>query len=187
METAIRWSPFSTADQQRFLIADVAGNNLQFCEIVARSGNRLDYRTIHEVSKLPNFTAFDWSRHDESVVAIGTSGGEARVVRVDSRESGPEFTHVFPVKLQRKCNSIAFNRFGLLASGLDRARNDSSLNIYDTRVQISSSMQMEPNRKLSLSEVVSNVKFFNDQPDVLLAGIARQGIRLYDLRGMYRP
>jgi len=165
------------------MIADVASNHLQFCEVSSKIGTRLQYRVTHKVSNLPNFTAFDWSRYDESIVAIGTAGGEARVIRLASQDGQSEITHVFPVKLQRKCNSIAFNGL-MLAVGLDRARNDSSLNVYDTKSQSTSSSQLEPLRRLSISEIVSNVKFFNDQADVLLAGIARQGIRMYDLRGL---
>lgn len=186
MEIAVRWSPFSTTDRQRFLIADVAGDRLQFCEVSSEISTRLEHRVTHEVSNLPNFTAFDWSRNDESIVAIGTVGGEARVIRLASQDDQSDITHVFPVRLQRKCNSIAFSTNGLLAAGLDRARNDSSLNVYDIKSQLTGSLQLEPSRKLSISEVVSNVKFFNDQADVLLAGIARQGIRMYDLRGLSR-
>jgi len=183
MEAAIRWSANSTSDVQRFLIADVAGNSLRYCETQQLKNKYLSYKQISKRDKLPNFTAFDWSRNDENLVAIGTAAGEARIIRINATEPQNETLQAFPVRLQRKCNSIAWNSNNFLATGLDRTRNDSSLNIYDTNIPWSQSNPAEPFRKYSLTEGVTNVKFFNDQPDVLLAGIARQCIRIYDLRG----
>lgn len=184
MEAAIRWSANSSSEVQRFLIADVAGNSLRYCEAQQLKNNELSYKQISKRDKLPNFTAFDWCRNDESLVALGTAAGEARIIQIDSLENKPDFLQSFPVRLQRKCNSIAWGSKDLLATGLDRARNDSSLNIYDTRT-LSSSTQAEPLRKFSITEGVTNVKFFADQPDVILAGISRQCIRIYDLRGKW--
>ncbi|KAJ4324607.1 hypothetical protein N0V94_001177 [Neodidymelliopsis sp. IMI 364377] len=40
----------------------------------------------------------------------------------------------------------------------------------------------EPYKKLASSEAVSSIKFFANQPDMLLAGVQRQYVRIYDLR-----
>lgn len=70
----------------------------------------------------------------------------------------------------------------LLATGLDRVRNDVCLNIYDmndSRV----TAKDEPYKKLASSEAISSIKFFTGQPDMLVAGVSRQYVRIYDLRG----
>lgn len=137
----------------------------------------MTYSQLCVRDKLPNYTAFDWSKRDENIVAIGSASGEAVIVHVDTDRP----LHSFTIKHQRKCNSIAFSSKNLLATGLDRVRNDVCLNIYDIE-HLSSNK--EPYRKLASSEAISSIKFFSSQPDTLVAGVARQCIRLYDLRGM---
>lgn len=188
MEAAIRWSQSSSQDSQRFLIADVAGNRLQYGRITSTKKNKVEYTTIFQREKLPNFTAFDWSRDDERLVALGTSVGKCKVISIDPERSHSD-VQAFPVKLQRKCNSTCFSRDNLLAVGLDRIRGDSSLNIHDLNVE-SSQSRSEPYRRLTGAEVITNVKFFSDQPNTLIAGsggVARHGhsLKLFDLRGSW--
>lgn len=183
MEAAIRWSPHSTPATPRFLIVDVAGNRLRLCQVVDTKNGKISYKQISQRDKLPNFTAFDWSKTDESFVAVGSASGEANLVQVDSeRSSQSQFIYSFPIRNQRKCNSIAFSTNNVLATGLDRVRNDFCMNIYDLNAG-SPTLQAEPYRKLASSEAVFSVKFLPSDPNLLIAGVARQCIRLYDLRG----
>ena len=184
MEAAIRWSPHSTQQQPRFLIIDVAGNRLRLCEIESFVGSKVNYRQLLIRDKLPNYTAFDWSKKDPDVVAIGSASGEAHIVQLDPTKPEGDFLHAFPIRHQRKCNSIAFSHKNLLATGLDRVRNDVCLNIYDMNDARFTSKD-EPYKKLASSEAVSSIKFFAGQPDTLLAGVQRQYIRMYDLRGKF--
>lgn len=141
---------------------------------------QVSYDTIWQRDKLPNFNAFDWSRTDENLVAIGTELGEARVMRTDSTSSSD---HSFPLRLQRKCNSLAFNTTHRLAVGLDKTRNDpSALRVYDLQASDAATSH-DPGRRINVSDAVTNIKFFNDQPDVLLCGVFRKCLSLYDLRG----
>ena len=160
------------------MVVDVASNRLRLCEVDDFGYKDLKFRDVARRDKLPNFTAFDWSKNEESVVAIGLSTGEAAVLRLDDESDAP---YVFSIKHSRKCNSIAFSTQNLLATGLDRVRNDFSLNVYNLESEPSSSN--EPLRKLSSSEAITSIKFFSEQPETLLAGVSRQCIRLYDLRG----
>jgi hypothetical protein len=189
METAIRWSPHSTQQNRRFLIIDVAANRLRLCE-VNEINKRLDnnnkekvtYKQLCVRDKLPNYTAFDWSKTDERFVAIGSASGEAILVKLDADHPHDDYLHPFPIRHQRKCNSIAFSSKNFLATGLDRVRNDVCLNIYDVNIPNPSSP--EPYKKLASSEAISSIKFFSGQPDTLVAGVSRQCIRIYDLRGV---
>ncbi|KAI4651871.1 hypothetical protein J4E93_002067 [Alternaria ventricosa] len=181
MEAAIRWSPHSTRDNPRFLIIDVAGNRLRLCQIEEFSKSKVNYKQICIRDKLPNYTAFDWSKKDPSVVAVGSASGEATIVTLDPDKPDHDYIHSFSIRHQRKCNSIAFSAKNLLATGLDRVRNDVCLNIYDmndSRV----TAKDEPYKKLASSEAISSIKFFNGQPDMLVAGVSRQYVRIYDLR-----
>jgi hypothetical protein len=185
MEAAIRWSPHSTPESPQFLIVDVAGNRLRLCEVESLESKNIKYKSICQRDKLPNYTAFDWSKTEPYFVAVGSAIGEANLIRIDpDRSPLEENTWSFPIKHQRKCNSIAFSHKNYLATGLDRVRNDLCMNIYDLNV-ISSpgSRQQDPTRKLATSEPISSIKFFDNQPDMLICGVTRQCIRIFDLRG----
>lgn len=183
MEAAIRWSPHSTPYNPRFLIIDVASNRLRLCQIESYSKSRVNYKQICLRDKLPNYTAFDWSKKDPGIVAIGSASGEAIVVTLDPDKPDNDYVHSFSIRHQRKCNSIAFSSKNLLATGLDRVRNDVCLNIYDLNDSRFTTKD-DPYKKLASSEAISSIKFFAGQPDTLVAGVSRQYVRIYDLRGM---
>ena len=189
METAIRWSPNSTLAEQRFLFADVSGrsfNRGRVKQYDTRSKPSLDYELAPAYRKVPTFRALDWAPFDENLVAVGTPSGETSVLRID--DSGPPIS--FPARYQRLCNAVAFGRTGLLATGLERVRNDFCLNIWDVneRLALPSSagahgkVFVEPSRKLASSEAISSIKFVSAQPQVLVVGVKGVGVRIYDLR-----
>jgi WD40 repeat protein len=186
METAIRWSPSSTTLEQRFLIADVNGRAFRHCRVEKYDGTSLQYEIISTHRMVPAFRAFDWSPQDEAIVAVGQWSGEATVLRIDDQSQSLSL----PIKHQRLCNAVTFSRTGLLATGLERVRNDFCLNVWDIsqRPLINSStpssgrVSMDPVRKLASSEAITSIKFFPSQPDVLVCGIKGASVRIYDTR-----
>lgn len=192
METAIRWSPSSTTTEQRFLNVDVAGKAFRLCRVTDFDGKNLDYEVLSTHSKVPSFRAFDWSPVDESLIAVGQSSGEATLLRMDI-EGNAEESLSFPIRNQRYCNAVAFSTHGLLAAGLDKVRTDFCLNIWDVNQRIAAANTRgaigadrhatEPLRKLASSEPITSIKFFRDQPDMLVTGVKGQFVRIYDLRG----
>jgi WD repeat-containing protein mio len=186
METAIRWSPSSTTLDQRFLIADVNGRAFKHCRVENFDGRNLQYETISTHHMVPAFRAFDWSPHDEAIFAVGQWSGEATVLRIDDQSQSLSL----PIKHQRLCNAVTFSRAGLLATGLERVRNDFCLNVWDisqrplTKSSTSSSgrLSMDPVRKLASSEAITSIKFFPSQPDVLVCGVKGASVRIYDTR-----
>lgn len=186
-KTAIRWSPSSTPSEQRFLIADVNGRTFRHCRIKSYDGKDLRYETISTHHEVPAFRAFDWSPHDEAIVAVGQWSGEANVLRIDDQSQSLPL----PIKHQRLCNAVAFSRTGLLATGLERVRNDFCLNVWDIsqRFLVKSStasgsgrLSVDPVRKLASSEAITSIKFFPSQPETLVCGVKGVSIRIYDTR-----
>lgn len=175
MEAAIRWSPLSTPDDSRFLLADVAGNALTLYQSQSLNRNDFQYKPVARREKVNNFTAFDWSRTDDSLVALGLSSGNAELHRFDHSASSDPVA-LFNIKTQRRCNTIAFNTQNLLAVGLDRVRHDNCLTVYDIESN-------EAYSRLCVSEAVTSLRFFPNHPQQMLAAVSRQTIRLYDLRG----
>lgn len=187
METAIRWSPSSTTSEQCFLIADVNGRTFRHYRIESYDGNRIRYETISTHHTVPAFRAFDWSPNDEAIVAVGQWSGEATVIRLDDQLQSLSL----PIKHQRLCNAVTFNRTGLLATGLERVRNDFCLNVWDISQRplirpspgtASGRQSFDPIRKLASSEAITSIKFFPNQPDVLVCGVKGVSIRIYDIR-----
>ncbi|OOQ86738.1 ubiquitin-protein ligase E3 [Penicillium brasilianum] len=185
MESAIRWSPSSNATEQRFLSVDVTGKAFRLCKVTGY--NAFDKTLRHELLStlvdVPSFRAFDWSASNENLIAVGQSSGEATILRLDA---SVKESLSFPVRNQRSCNAVAFSAHGLVASGLDRVRNDFCLNIWDVNQRLSpaggSKGFPEPLRKLASSEPITSIKFFKDQPDTLVTGVKGQFLRIYDLR-----
>ena len=187
METAIRWSESSTLSEQRFLIADVNGRSFQRCEISNYDGTKPQHQVLSTYTRVPAFRAFDWAPHDENLAAVGQWSGEVTILRIDDSVANIPL----PAKHQRLCNTVALSRTGLLAAGLERVRNDFSLNIWDINQRLpavtspggrSSKGFVEPYRKFASSEAISSIKFYSAQPEVLVAGSKGRGIRIYDLR-----
>ncbi|MCJ1372649.1 hypothetical protein MMC20_003874 [Loxospora ochrophaea] len=187
METAIRWSPNSTASEQRFLVADVVGRSFKHCRVTKYTDQEFRYETLSTHNRAPVFRAFDWSPLNEAIVAVGQWSGEAAVLNIQNS------TQVFslPIKSQRQCNAVAFNKTGLLATGLERVRNDFCLNVFDINQRISTQHTLSPGssrqpvdsiRKLASSEGITSIRFFTKQPDTLIAGVKGACVRVYDLR-----
>ena len=185
METAIRWSPGSTKSNQRFLIVDVVGKSLKLCKVLKYRDKALEWEEISRSNKLPAFRAFDWSPANEDLVAVGQWSGETTLISLNNRLQPLSI----PIRSQRQCNAVAFNKTSLLATGLERVRNDFCLNVFDIQQGLNSSSQygfvkqgVEPIRKLATSEGITSIKFFPSQPDLLVAGVKGTCVRLYDLR-----
>jgi WD40 repeat protein len=186
MESAIRWSPSSTPAEQRFLTVDVTGKSFRLCKVTGFDGQKLRHEVLSTLTDVPLFRAFDWSTSNENLIAVGQSSGEATILRLDA---DAKESLSFPVRNQRYCNAVAFSTHGLVASGLDRVRNDFCLNIWDVNQRLApaggSKGFPEPLRKLASSEPITSIKFFRDQPDTLVTGVKGQFVRIYDLRGLF--
>ncbi|KAK3701482.1 hypothetical protein LTR37_015456 [Vermiconidia calcicola] len=186
MEAAVRWSPHSTGDRKRFLIVDVADPSLTLNEVDSLSKKDISYHPVSRSGRVNNFGAFDWSRTNETIIALGLVSGSANLIRLRQDGQPADTLTQFRIKQQRKCNSIAFSTEDWLAVAVDKTRSDICLFIYDAkREHGSSNSPSEPVRRLCAAEVVSSVKFFPSQPMEIVASTQRQFIRLYDLRDGY--
>ena len=185
MEVAIRWSPLSTPSDAQFLIADVIGRTFKHCRATNCGSLSLQWEELSRITKVPIFRAFDWLP-GHHIVAIGQWSGETTILDLKTGS----YVLSLPIKSQRQCNAVSFNPSGLLATGLERVRNDFCLSIYDINQYISSHTHhglgskqvIEPVRKLATSEGITSIKFFAQQPNTLVVGVKGTCVRIYDLR-----
>lgn len=187
MEAALRFSLNSTpGGDQRFLYVDVTGKSFKLCKVTQDSKSTIKYDAIHTCTKVPAFRAFDWHPVNEDLVVVGQAGGEATLLKI---AEGQQDSLSFQVRSQRLCNSVALNTGNLLAAGLDKVRTDFCLNIWDFNQRLPapgyagfSKSYSEPVHKLASGEPITSLKFFHDHPQLLVAGVKGQFVRLYDLR-----
>jgi len=185
----IKWSPNAHFDS--FLHINLTHRVIQLYEPTghARSG-RFDWRKKAKHDDVPPLTTYDWSPSIPGLVAVGTSTGVVNLLRVDD---GSNAYLELNLKMSRTCQAVAFSTIGKLAVGLERVRNDNSLYIWDVNRLSSLDSNLhgfpadmapfsEPSERLEASVSVSSVKFFEDNPNLLVAGIKGQGLRIHDLR-----
>lgn len=185
----IKWSPNSHFDS--FLHINLTHRIIQLYEPTghARTG-RFDWRKKAKHDDVPPLTTYDWSPSIPGLVAVGTSTGVVNLLRVDD---GSNAYLELNLKMSRTCQAVAFSTIGKLAVGLERVRNDNSLYIWDVNRLSSLDSNLrgfpadmapftEPSERLEASVSVSSVKFFEDNPNLLVAGIKGQGLRIHDLR-----
>ncbi|OQV04580.1 hypothetical protein CLAIMM_09440 [Cladophialophora immunda] len=187
MEAAIRFSQNSFPENpQRFLYVDVVGKSFRLCNITKQTKKDFKYEAIHTSTKVPAFRAFDWHPINEDLVVVGQAGGEATLLNI---AEGQQDSLSFQVRSQRLCNAVALNTQNLLAVGLDKVRTDFCLNVWDFNQRLPaagskgfSKNYSDPLHKLASGEPITSLKFFQDDPSLLVAGVKGQFVRLYDLR-----
>ena len=185
----VKWS--STAKADSFVHINLQHRVVQLYVPNGYAHNkRFDYAKYSRHDDFPPLTTYDWSPADPSLLAVGTSSGIINLLKIaDNSNAYVELG----LKTARTCQAVAFNRTGLLAVGLDRVRMDQSLQIWDvsrlsaesssgTGFPPSSSSFVDPYTRLEPSVSVSSLKFFEDSPQTLVAGIKGHGVRIHDLR-----
>ncbi|KAI0180939.1 hypothetical protein GGR52DRAFT_583383 [Hypoxylon sp. FL1284] len=183
----IKWSPNPAFDT--FLHVNLQHRVVQLYEPtgLAQPGS-FQFKKSSKYDEIPPLTTYDWSPAHPGLVAIGTATGTVDLINLHSDSN----SHLeLPIRITSTCQAVAFNTGTLLAVGLERVRNDQCLKIFDvhrvTALESGASWtslesSMNPVIGLEASISISSTKFFEDSPQVLVAGIKNQGIRIYDLR-----
>ncbi|XP_043215584.1 GATOR complex protein MIOS-A-like isoform X2 [Amphibalanus amphitrite] len=124
------------------------------------------------------------------LLAVGLTSGAVSLAAISQNYMDLNVLNNFVPKHERQCNAVAWERNGsnLLAVGLDKHRNDSSIFVWDATGapgQLSSSrLGMEPAKpylEIGNSESTSSLAWFK-QPKVLVAGMNNRTLKVFDLR-----
>lgn len=186
----VKWSPNPQVDS--FVHVNLQHRIVQLYEPTGHARNgRFDYAKRGRHDDFPPLTTYDWSPLDPSLLAVGTGAGIINLLKIDD---GSNAYLELGLKMARTCHAVAFNTTGLLAVGLDRVRMDQSLQVWDLHRLLSSEIitkgfpqdgtnLVDTAARLEPSVSVSSIKFFEDSPQTLVAGIKSQGLRIHDLRG----
>ncbi|KAL2752533.1 hypothetical protein ACRALDRAFT_1077766 [Sodiomyces alcalophilus JCM 7366] len=187
----IKWSPIAGHD--RFIHISLQQRVVQLYEPNGFAKNGLfEYKQLSKHDNFPALTTYDWSPALPGLLAVGGQNGDVNLLRIDDNSND---CIELGLKMTRTCQAVSFNTQGRLAVGLDRARLDQSLHIWDVRQLSSMSKSVrgfpkdivpfaEPLLRLEPTTSISSVKFFEDSPETLVVGFKGygSGLRLYDLR-----
>lgn len=145
---------------------------------------------------------FDWiTSNNQEMIALGYSSG--RVLLGQVIEEKLKFITEFVPRHLRTCIDVAFCPVNskLLATALDKVRNDCGLNVWDiercasgddfsiSQINGSSSTDFGKNNQKPIasygsSEGISSMEWFHNSTRII-AGMSQKWIRLFDLRGKY--
>ncbi|KAG8416736.1 hypothetical protein J3458_007298 [Metarhizium acridum] len=185
----VKWSPNSSFDS--FVHINLQHRVVQLYEPTGHANKRkFEFSKLSRHDDFPPLTTYDWSPADTSLLAVGTSSGIINLLKIDDNSNA--YAEI-GLKMARTCQAVAFNTTGLLAVGLDRVRMDQSLHVWDvgrlsaqevpkTGFPNAASTFVDSYTRVEPSVSVSSIKFFEDSPLTLVAGIKGQGVRICDLR-----
>lgn len=111
-----------------------------------------------------SITCLDYSDQENGLVAVGEKSGFVRLFNIILRDN-PElepFDMKVRTKQQRCINTLAINANGLVSMGLDRNRNDPSLQIWDINYQSRDSTIVNPTFSYCVNESIVSSKFLDD-------------------------
>ncbi|TLS29543.1 hypothetical protein PpBr36_00436 [Pyricularia pennisetigena] len=185
----IKWYPSATRDY--FLHVSLQNPRVDIYQPTGHARNgAFDRKKLFTYDNIPLLTTYDWSPTLPDILAVGNSSGDVNILRIDGESKA--MSAIRP-RAPRTCQAVAFNTNGKLAVGLERARGDHSLYVWDVS-QLDSITQASPRGlpdnlkfpdpvyKNEMGVSVSSVKFFEDNPNTLVIGAKRDGLRIHDLR-----
>jgi WD40 repeat protein len=143
---------------------------------------------------------FDWIKsNDQEMIALGYSFGRVLLGRLI--EEKLKLVAEFVPKHSRSCIDVAFCPINsnLLATALDKVRNDCGLNVWDIEQctvgsdfvvsqfkgstgSLYSNNNEKPIASYGSSEGISSMAWFHSSAKII-AGMSQKWIRLFDLRG----
>lgn len=185
----VKWSANAAVDS--FVHVNLQHRVVQLYKPTGHAHKRqFDYAKLSRHDDFPSLTTYDWSPANPELLAVGTGSGVVNLLRID--DNSDAYVEI-GLKMSRTCQAVAFNTTGLLTVGLDRVRMDQSLHVWDVNRLSASENRgrgfpsdaaslVEPRTRLEPSVSVSSLKFFEDSPQTLVAGIKSQGVRIHDLR-----
>lgn len=118
----------------------------------------------HTVKDFGSITCLDFSESEIGMIGVGEKNGYARLFNIITK-SEPDFSS-YDIKVRAKqircINALVINANGLVAMGLDRNRNDASLQIWDVNYQNTDSDIINPTFSYCNNESIVSLRFLQD-------------------------
>lgn len=163
--------PWDKPDKQHFVTLNPSRDEICLYESIY--DKKYQTNKVSSLSNLDSIQTIGYSPCAEGVIAAGQSNG---VVNLCNLYNSSLIAKLRP-KQSRPCNSVSLNSQGLVAVGLDKVRNDTSLMIW----QQGADMYKMPLESYLPNEVVVSVSFLKETPSNLLCG-SYKFLREFDVR-----
>jgi WD40 repeat protein len=177
MPASIKWSA-NPKNPKHFLIADSKGSRFEQCQFKSTNkSSELVHDTIAIREIAGGVSAFDWSPLDSNLIALGTET-TIKLVRLQALP-GESTTATRWTHSTRRTNAISYSISGQVVCGLERARLEGGVQVYDTAT-------VAPNTPLvsfAYGEAITGVRADPNDANMILAGSPQKGLRLFDIRG----
>ncbi|CCH62751.1 hypothetical protein TBLA_0I00920 [Henningerozyma blattae CBS 6284] len=111
-----------------------------------------------------SITCLDYSSMEVGMIGVGERSGYIRLfdITVNDHLEYDTFDIKTRAKQLRCINTIGINNNGLIAMGLDRNRNDASLQVWDVNYQDSTTEFVNPTFSFCVNESIVSLKFLNE-------------------------
>lgn len=130
---------------------------------------------LHTMKDFYNITCLDYSGTVSGTIGIGEKEGFVKIVNILTNE-----TSISVRAKHRRCvNSIAMSSSGLVAMGLDRHKQDSSLQVWDVNYQQMGEEVVNTTFEFCVNESIVSLKFLND---ISLIASSTKFLKEIDLR-----
>ncbi|CCE61826.1 hypothetical protein TPHA_0B01530 [Tetrapisispora phaffii CBS 4417] len=118
---------------------------------------------LNTVKDFGSITCLDYSESEAGLIGVGEKSGYARILNI-IEDSENDYYYDFKVRAKKvRCiNALVINNSGLVAVGLDRHRNDASLQIWDANYQNTDSDIINPSFSYCVNENIVSLRFLQD-------------------------
>lgn len=158
---------------------DVRGSSVNVCDLSISTASQGAAHCLKYSTKVVRSFELGSPAHcidvldhgDKELIALGRQDGTAEV----HERCTAAAVSILPARQQRNCTSVKFNPAGLLALGLDKVRNDSSLIVHD----------IHANKDICTfahSEAVSSLAWMPAASHCILAGLNYRTLKMIDIR-----
>lgn len=113
---------------------------------------------LNTLKDFTNITCLDYSQLQVGQVGVGEKGGYVKIVDILSNES----LLVVRPKQRRCVNGIGINNVGLVAMGLDKHKQDTSLQVWDINYQKQGEDLVNLSFEYFVNESIVSLRFLND-------------------------
>ncbi|PRT52935.1 SEH-associated protein 4 [Wickerhamiella sorbophila] len=167
---------WDTPDRQYFVALGLGRDEVVIYESCVDEKGAMSMSLLNSAQDLMSVSTYAYSPIHHGLVAVGHNSGTVQLLNPMRQNDVP--TKV-DCKSVRPCNTLSFNSSGILAVGLDRARNDDSLLLYDVQVEKKKNMTLLGS--LFSNETITCLEFIPSKPTLLLCGTYKS-IREIDTR-----
>lgn len=118
---------------------------------------------LNTIKNFGSITCLDYSQSDLGFVGVSEKNGVVKLFNIlTDTEEIKRFDLQVTAKHQRAINTLSISSSGLIAIGLDRYKNDQSLQIWNANYQSTDSAIINPSFSYCFNENIVSLKFLDD-------------------------